>query len=162
MSRHTGHGYHADMNRRVNISKAHSDTFKALGKLSKAATEAAAAADISPLLCELLKIRASQINGCAYCLRLHTKDAVKLGETQDRLAVLPAWRESEYFTAVERAALALTEAITLVSDHQVPDEVYVPVSQVLTEDQISAVSWLAITINAYNRVAITSHYTVKP
>ncbi|MDP5226086.1 MULTISPECIES: carboxymuconolactone decarboxylase family protein [Arthrobacter] len=150
------------MSARVNISKAHTDTYKALGKMSEAATKAAEAADISPQLCELLKIRASQLNGCAYCIRVHTRAALKLGETTDRVSLLTNWRETEYFTAVERASLALTEAITMISDRQVPDDIYVPVSQVLSEEQISAVSWLTVAINSYNRVNITSGYPVKP
>lgn len=146
------------MTTRIEWAKHAPEAYKAMIGLEQAMVKSG----LEHSLLELIRLRASQINGCAYCLRLHTKDALKLGETTERLALLPAWRESDYFTAVERAALSLTEAITNVSDRQVPDDVYVPAAQVLSEEQISAVSWLAIIMNSYNRVAITSRYNVKP
>lgn len=150
------------MDTRVNLSKSDPAAYAALLAMSKAASEAAHAADLDPKLCELIKIRASQLNGCSYCLRLHTRDALKLGESNDRLAVLPAWRDSEYFSAVERAALALGESITLVSVDQVPRETYVMAAAVLSDAQVSAVAWLSAAINMFNRVAITSRYPVAP
>jgi alkylhydroperoxidase family enzyme len=91
---------------------------------------------------------------------MHTGDARKKGENPDRIAVLPAWRETGYFSATDRAALRLTEAITLVSDGHVSDEDYNAAAAALTADQISAVAWLVTVINAFNRVAITSRYPV--
>ncbi|WP_243983335.1 carboxymuconolactone decarboxylase family protein [Streptomyces sp. NEAU-YJ-81] len=102
-----------------------------------------------------MKIRASQINGCAFCLRMHTRDALKKGENSDRIAVLPGWEETGYFSETDRAALHLTEAVTRVSDGHVSDENYNDVAAVLTSDQVSAVVWLATVMNAFNRVAIT-------
>jgi AhpD family alkylhydroperoxidase len=150
------------MDTRVNLSKSDPAAYAALLAMNKAASEAAEAAGIDPKLRELLKVRASQLNGCAYCLRMHTRDALKLGETTDRLAVLAAWADSEYFTAVERAALALCESITMVSVDHVPRGVYTMASAVLSDEQISAVAWLSAAINMFNRIAITSRYPVKP
>lgn len=146
---------------RVNIGKQHPGSYKALIALSQEVEQATAAAGLDPLLIELLKIRASQLNGCAFCLRMHTRDALKKGENPDRIAVLPGWEETGYFSETERAALRLTEAVTRVSDGHVSDEDYNAAAAVLTADQISAVSWLAIVMNAFNRVAITSRYLVN-
>ena len=145
---------------RVNIGKQHPAAYKALIALSSEAEVAVAAAGLDPLLVELLRIRTSQINGCAFCLRMHTRDALKKGENPDRIAVLPAWKETGYFSAADRAALRLTEAIAYVADGHVGDEDYDAASAVLTTDQVSAVAWLATVMNAFNRVAITSRYPV--
>ncbi|MGW4490042.1 carboxymuconolactone decarboxylase family protein [Amycolatopsis sp. NPDC004368] len=145
---------------RVSIDKQHPAAYKALISLSAEAEKAATAAGLDPLLAELVRIRASQINGCAFCLRMHTGDALKKGENPDRIAVLPAWEETGYFSDTDRAALRLTEAITRVADGHVSDEDYAAAATVLTADQISAVAWLTTVINAFNRVAITSRYHV--
>ena len=142
----------------VNLSKQHPSLYKQLLTLSTEADAAITDAGLDPLLGELVKIRVSQINGCAFCLRMHTRDAVAKGETTDRLAVVAAWWESQYFTEQERAALALAEQVT---------ELPVPARQdwrdgSLTDAQASAVSWLTVVMNAWNRVAITSHYPVGP
>src|SRR3954454_13991802 len=105
---------------------------------------------------ELVKIRASQINGCAYCIDMHTKDARAAGETEQRVYALNAWRETPFFTGRERAALALTEAVTLVHDGRVPDAVYAEAAEVFDETQIAALIWAATVINAYNRIAIAT------
>lgn len=145
---------------RISIDKHHPAAYKALISLSAEAEKAATAAGLDPLLAELVRIRASQINGCAFCLRMHTGDALKKGENPDRIAVLPAWEETGYFSDTDRAALRLTEAITRVADGHVSDEDYAAAATVLTADQISAVAWLTTVINAFNRVAITSRYHV--
>lgn len=145
---------------RVPVNTQHPAAYKALLTLSAEVTSAAAAAGLDPLLVELLKIRTSAINGCAFCLRMHTRDALELGENPDRIAVLPGWDETGYFSATDRAALRLTDAVTRVSDGHVSDEDYDAAAAVLTEDQISAVTWLATVMNAFNRVAITSRYRV--
>ena len=142
----------------VNLSKQHPAAYKQLASLNEQAETAVKEAGLDPLLAELVKIRISQINGCAFCLRMHTRDALAKGETTDRLAVVAAWWESQYFTAQERAALALAEQVTRLT---------VPESDAwddgsMTAEQASAVSWLAIVMNAWNRVAITSHYPVAP
>ncbi|MEV4604586.1 carboxymuconolactone decarboxylase family protein [Amycolatopsis sp. NPDC049253] len=145
---------------RISIDKQHPAAYKALIALSAEADSGAAAAGLDPLLVELVRIRTSQINGCAFCLRMHTRDALKKGENPDRIAVLPAWEETGYFSATDRAALRLAEAITRVSDGHVGDQDYAAAAAELTEDQISAVSWLVTVMNAFNRVAITSRYHV--
>ncbi|EME20516.1 carboxymuconolactone decarboxylase family protein [Rhodococcus triatomae] len=142
----------------VNLSKQHPAVYQAMLTLSTQADAAVADAGLDPLLAELVKIRVSQINGCAFCLRMHTRDAVKKGETTDRLAVVAAWWESQYFSPQERAALALAEEVT---------DLPVPAGRdwddgSLTDAQVSAISWLAVAMNAWNRVAITSHYPVAP
>jgi AhpD family alkylhydroperoxidase len=145
---------------RVNIGKQHPAPYKALIALSSEVDETTSAAGLDPLLVELVKIRTSQINGCSFCLRMHTRDALKKGENPDRIAVLPAWEETGYFSETDRAALRLTEAITCVPDGHVSDEDYDAAAAVLTADQISAIAWLATVMNAFNRVAITSRYPV--
>ncbi|MGW5076193.1 carboxymuconolactone decarboxylase family protein [Rhodococcus sp. NPDC004095] len=142
----------------VNLSKQHPAAYKKLTALSEQADAAALEAGLDPLLAELVKIRVAQINGCAFCLRMHTRDAVAKGETADRLAVLAAWWESQYFTAQERAALTLAEQVTRLT---VPEDRAWDDGS-LTDAQASAVSWLAVVMNAWNRVAITSHYPVAP
>ncbi|BAU82058.1 alkylhydroperoxidase [Streptomyces laurentii] len=145
---------------RVNLGKQHPAAYKALIALSAEVEEAAVTAGLDPLLVELLRMRTSQINGCAFCLRMHTRDALKKGENPDRIAVLPAWEETGCFSETDRAALRLTEAVTRVPDGHVPDTEYDAAAAVLTADQISAVAWPATVMNAFNRVAITSPYPV--
>jgi AhpD family alkylhydroperoxidase len=145
---------------RVNIGKQHPAAYQTLIALSTEVGSSAVAAGLDPLLVELLKIRTSQINGCAFWLRMHSRDALGKGENPDRIAVLPAWEETGYFSETDRAALRLTEAITWVADGHVSDDEYQAAAATLSADQISAVAWLATVMNAFNRVAITSRYTV--
>jgi AhpD family alkylhydroperoxidase len=147
---------------RVHLRDGSPATFKALLALNEQAALLAAEAELDGLLVELIKIRVSQLNGCAFCLRMHTRDAVKAGETPERLAVLPTWRETDYFSAHERAALELSEAITFIAGEHVPDSVYAAAASHLSDAQIAAVSWLAIVMNTFNRVAIASRYVVGP
>ena len=107
-------------------------------------------------LLELVKIRASQINGCAYCLDMHTKDARALGETEQRIYGLSAWHETPYFTPRERAALAWTEAVTRVADTRVPDDVYEEVRPHFTEEEMLSLTFEVMVINSWNRLAIAS------
>lgn len=128
------------------------DAYQAMRRL-----DAAVAAALDPTLFELIKLRASQINGCAYCIDMHTKDARAAGETDDRLALLPAWRETKLYTDEERAALALTEAITRIADGHVPPDVEDRARAVFDEATYAHVVFAATVINAWNRLAITSH-----
>ncbi|WP_026702599.1 carboxymuconolactone decarboxylase family protein [Salibacterium aidingense] len=107
-------------------------------------------------LMELIKIRASQINGCAFCLDMHTKDARAIGETEQRIYCLNAWRESPFYSEPERAALALTEAVTFISENGVPDDLYEQVLQHYSETQYMDLVFLIITINSWNRLAIST------
>ncbi|MEU9325259.1 carboxymuconolactone decarboxylase family protein [Streptomyces canus] len=141
---------------RVALKKITPDVSAAMGSLHAAAVSAARDAKVEPELLELIRIRASQINGCAFCLDMHTKDARAAGETEQRVYALNAWRETPFFTGRERAALALTEAVTLVHDGQVPDAVYAEAAEVFDETQIAALIWAATVINAYNRIAIAT------
>lgn len=106
-------------------------------------------------LLELLKTRVSQINGCAYCLDMHTKDARAAGETEQRLYGLNAWREAPYYTEKERAALAWTEAVTEVATSHVPDDIYAPMGQHFTEKELVDLTLAIIAINGWNRLAIS-------
>jgi AhpD family alkylhydroperoxidase len=107
-------------------------------------------------LLELVKIRASQINGCAYCLDMHTKDARAMGETEQRIYALSAWRETPFFTPRERAALEWAETVTRVADTQVPDEVYETVRAHFEEAELVSLTFATIVINCFNRLAIAS------
>ena len=106
-----------------------------------------------PLL-ELIKVRASQINGCAYCLDMHTKDARVAGESEQRLYALSAWRETPFYTERERAALAWTEAVTLVGEMHVPDEVYEETRLAFSERELVDLTMAVVTINAWNRLSV--------
>ncbi|SKA34807.1 alkylhydroperoxidase AhpD family core domain-containing protein [Enhydrobacter aerosaccus] len=110
---------------------------------------------LEPGLIELVKIRASQINGCAFCLHMHTRDARAKGENEERIYLLDAWRESPLFTDRERAALAWTEAVTLVSQTHVPDEVYEQARSQFSEEELVKLTLLVTTINTWNRLAIS-------
>ena len=112
---------------------------------------------LEPLLLELVKLRASQINGCAYCLDMHSKDARAAGETEQRLYVLQAWREAPFYTARERAALAWCEAVTRLDPiHGVPDEVYEEARAQFSEEELIDLNMVVIVINGWNRIAIPS------
>jgi AhpD family alkylhydroperoxidase len=105
-------------------------------------------------LIELIKTRASQLNGCAYCIDMHTKDARAAGETEQRLYGLSAWRETPFYTPRERAALEWAEALTLISQNNVPDDLYQAVREHFTEEEMIHLTLAVIAINAWNRVAI--------
>jgi AhpD family alkylhydroperoxidase len=111
---------------------------------------------IDKKLRELIKIRASQINGCSYCIDSHTKEARKDGETEQRIYALNAWRETPFFTPEERAVLALTESITLVATSNVPDEVYNEVRKYFNEVETSEIIMQIVTINAWNRIGVAT------
>ncbi|MEV0174509.1 carboxymuconolactone decarboxylase family protein [Streptomyces sp. NPDC050803] len=146
--------------RRIFIDKQSPKAFHALVQTSEAVRATAAEAGLDRATVELINLRVSQLNGCAYCLDLHTRKAVRAGESAQRLGVLAAWRDTEVFTPAERAALALAEATTDPTDADAQESAYAGARQVLTEDQISAVIWVAITINAFNRVSIMSKHPV--
>ncbi|MDQ0867496.1 carboxymuconolactone decarboxylase family protein [Arthrobacter globiformis] len=147
---------------RTNVGTQHPELYSTLASMAEASDQAALAEGISPLLLELVKIRVSQINGCAYCLRIHTADSLAKGETPERLAVLPAWRETQYFDAQEGAALGLAEYITGIKDSHAHAGLYEAAAEQLTPGQLSALIWVAISINSFNRVAISSSYKVAP
>ncbi len=109
---------------------------------------------LEPSLLELIKMRASQVNGCAYCIDMHSKDARAEGESEQRLYALNAWRETPFFTPREQAALAWTEAVTLVTEGHVPDAVYAEARQQFSEEELVNLTMAVVTINGWNRLAI--------
>lgn len=148
--------------RTIYLDKAFPEAYQALLAVGKQAQLAALSAGLDPLLIELVKIRASQLNGCAYCLRVHSRDAISKGETSDRLAVLSSWRDTEYFTEAERAALAITEEITLIADATAGRRAEEEDHPELNDAQVAAVRWLGISLNAFNRLSILSRHPVDP
>ena len=119
-----------------------------------AAVETWIAKSFDPKLFDLVKVRVSQMNGCAYCLHMHRKDAIKRGETEDRLLLLDAWRESQLYTERERAALVWAEALTRITESHAPDAVYEKARGVFSDDELLALSIGVAMINAWNRLAI--------
>jgi AhpD family alkylhydroperoxidase len=140
--------------KRTNILQAQPDTYKAMSALEAYVNST----EITPIHKELIKLRASQINGCAYCLDMHSKDARKLGETEQRIYTLSAWRETPFFDEKEQAILALTEEVTLINKGGVSDDTYNKAVEVLGDKYVGQVIMAIITINAWNRVAISSHF----
>ena len=139
------------MNPRLDLTKyINSGLGRAMLSLS-----AEAAGKLEPTLFELVKIRASQINGCAYCLDMHTKDARAHGETEQRIYGLSAWRETPFYSERERAALEWTEAVTRIADTNVPDELYQRVSAEFNDDELVALTFGVVVINSWNRLAVS-------
>ena len=112
---------------------------------------------LDPKLKELIKVRASQINGCGYCINMHAKDARKLGETEQRLYALSAWWETPFFTEEEQVALKLTEEVTLISNHGVSDEVFENALSTFGQQMVAQLIFTIITTNSWNRIAIATH-----
>ncbi|WP_246562253.1 carboxymuconolactone decarboxylase family protein [Streptomyces roseirectus] len=149
------------MTRRIFIDKQSPKAYHALVQTSEAVRATAAEAGLGRTLIELVNLRVSQLNGCAFCLDVHTKAALREGDTARRLGVLAAWRDTELFTPQERAALALAEVTTLTTDADAQEAAYARAREVFTDDQVSAVVWAAVTINAFNRVSIMSKHPVR-
>jgi AhpD family alkylhydroperoxidase len=149
------------MEQRIDLTKYALDAQKSLYALEKYIANSG----LDHKLIHLLKMRASQINGCAYCIDMHSKDARALGESEQRLYELNAWRETPFYTDRERAALEWTESLTLVSQTHVPDEVYESVKKHFSEKEIVDLSILVSVINVWNRLAISTRTlpgTYKP
>jgi AhpD family alkylhydroperoxidase len=138
------------MKSRIDLSRVSPKMFRHLLALG-AQVEASG---LEHALLDLVKIRASQINGCAFCLDMHTKDARAAGETEQRLHLVAAWRDTSLYTERERAALAWTEAVTLVAEDHVPDDVYAEVSARFTEEEIVALTFAVVSINSFNRLNV--------
>lgn len=140
------------MKLRMNHRAANPAGFNALLKLEEEAKKMG----LDPVLYEIIKIRASQINGCAFCVDMHTSDLRNQGETEQRLNLIVVWRESPVFTEKERAALALTEAVTRIADAGVPQELYDHVREHFSEKEVVALVIAINAINSWNRIAITT------
>ncbi|MDA3630301.1 carboxymuconolactone decarboxylase family protein [Saccharopolyspora oryzae] len=137
---------------RIEFAKTAPKAFRAQRSL-----EAAAGEGLDPVLGELVRIRASQLNGCAYCLHMHTNDARKAGEDENRLHMVGVWREAtNFFTERELAALELTEAVTLISDRGVPDEVYARAAEQFEPEELGSLLALILSINTWNRIALAT------
>jgi len=138
------------MQQRLDFYKASPDAIKAMVGLE----QRIAKSDLEKSLVELVRLRASQINGCAYCVDTHSADARKAGENERRLATLNVWRETPFFTDRERAALAWTESLTLISQTHAPDAVWEEVKPHFTEAELTDLTLLVTAINGWNRFAI--------
>ena len=140
------------MSTRIKILNSNSESYKAMINLEMTLQHKG----LSNIQKELIKIRASQINGCAFCLDMHTKDALKYGETAQRIFLLNAWRETDLFSEEEKIILAMTEEITLISQKGLTEETYEKATQLFDEDQIKSIIMAVITINMWNRIAIST------
>ena len=140
------------MNARINLMNVNPGIVQAMLGLEKQVSKAS----LDGKLLELVRMRSSQINGCAYCLDMHSKDARAAGETEQRLYGLDAWREAPYYSPKERAALDWTEALTLVADTHVPDDVYERVREQFSEDELAHLSLAIVAINGWNRLNVAA------
>ena len=138
------------MTQRIDMAKAPRAAMKAMYGLEAAVEHSG----LEHSLLYLLKMRASQINGCAYCLDMHSKDALAEGETEQRLIVLDAWREAPFYTARERAALLWCETLTRIAERGAPDEVFEEVRKEFTDEELANLTLAIVTINGWNRIAI--------
>jgi AhpD family alkylhydroperoxidase len=141
------------MEKRVNINATEPQAYKAMYALEGYL----ASSQLTKTHKELIKIRASQINGCAYCIDMHTKDALKNGETNQRIFLLDAWRETSLFTEEEKVLLAITEEVTLIQHGGLSGETYKKAEQIFDNNYIAQVIMAVVTINAWNRIAISTH-----
>jgi len=148
--------------RRVHLSRSARPAYDALEAFSQTVGTIAAEAGIDARLRELVLIHASQLNGCAYCVRVHVDRAAAAGLGVDEIAQLATWRESGVFSARERAALELAECYVFIHEGGVPDEVYDRVGGILSQQEYVAISWLLVSINAFNRITIAGKYPVPP
>ncbi|WP_026306875.1 carboxymuconolactone decarboxylase family protein [Smaragdicoccus niigatensis] len=146
--------------RRVYVDKQKPSIYKALGAAAIECRAQAVEAGITRATLELINVRASQINGCAFCLDLHTRLAVKEGVTAQQLGVLPAWRETEVFEPIDRAALEIAEAVTNVATDHLEDADYDRIRGQLNDDQLAVLVYAASIINAFNRLSILSQHPV--
>lgn len=145
------------MSARFNMATVHSAAYKACFGMETAQQNSF----LSPIQKELIKIRASQINGCAFCLDMHTKDALKYGETPQRIFLLNAWRDAkELYTAEEQIIIAVAEEVTLISENGLTEETYQKAKELFNESQIADIIMAAVSINMWNRIAISTHLPV--
>jgi AhpD family alkylhydroperoxidase len=140
------------MNARINLMSVNPGILHAMLGLEKQVSKSR----LDTRLLDLVRMRASQINGCAYCLDMHSKDARAAGEIEQRLYGLNAWRETAYYSARERAALEWTEALTLITEGHVPDDVYERVRQEFSEDELAHLSLAIVAINGWNRLNVAA------
>jgi AhpD family alkylhydroperoxidase len=142
---------------RIDFEKHAAGFYRAMAHLDQAATKELDNAGMDVRLRELVRIRASQLNGCAFCIDMHTKDARAAGETEQRIYALAAWRETPFFDDRERAALGLTESVTLMPQTHVPDADFTAAAGQFSEAELGALISLIVTINAWNGIGVTTH-----
>lgn len=142
---------------RISIEALEPKAYKAMYKLENYLAEC----ELSSTHKELIKIRASQLNGCAFCLNMHTKDALELGETKERLFLLSAWKEARVFSEEEMAILQMTEEITLIHQSGLAEETYKKVIQLFSENYVAQLIMAITIINAWNRIAISTHKPIN-
>ena len=135
---------------RLNWSKILPESYQAMLRLQKVVDDS----KIEHRLIELVKIRASQINGCAFCLDMHTKDAIAIGESQQRIYLLSAWRDAPIYSEREKAALAWCESLTQISHRGAPDEIYQEVEKVFSAEEIAQLTMAIVVINSWNRLSV--------
>ena len=140
------------MTKRIDVSKVEPAAYKAMLGLEQYLHQSS----LEQKLLDLIKIRASQINKCAFCIDMHTKEARKAGETEQRIYALSAWQETPFFTPQERAALSFTEAVTLIAENSINDELYEQVSRYFPPQEIVQILIAIATINAWNRISIST------
>jgi AhpD family alkylhydroperoxidase len=145
------------MEQRINIEQTQPEFWKAMYGLSATLNKTS----LTPIQKELIKIRASQINSCAFCLNMHTHDALKLGETQQRIFLLNAWKETHLFTPEEKALLALTEEVTLIHQQGVTEETYTRALTFFSHETIGQIIMAIVVINAWNRIAVSTQLQVS-
>ncbi|RYD96858.1 MAG: carboxymuconolactone decarboxylase family protein [Sphingobacteriales bacterium] len=145
------------MENRIDIQQVEPKAYQAMYALETYLQQA----ELSKTHLELIKLRASQINGCAFCINMHSTDALKQGETAQRIFLLNAWRETELFTDEERTILAMTEEITLIRQHGLSNQTYEQAEKLFTANYIAQIIMAISTINAWNRIAISTSRTVK-
>lgn len=144
------------MQNRINIPALDAQSYQFIAALDAHLQKS----DLSKIHLELIKIRASQINKCAFCLNMHTTDALKNGETAQRIFLLNAWQETDLFNEEERVILMMTEEITLISNHGLSDAVYKKAEAIFSEKYIAQIIMAIVTINAWNRIAISTNLPV--
>lgn len=147
---------------RVHLSKTEPAAYQALDAFSRTVGQICAANGIDDRLKEIVMIHCSQLNGCAYCARVHVERAAAVGVDADVVGQIAVWRESGVFSERERAALELAEAFTFIHEEGIPDDVYDRVGSVFTEKEYAALSWACVSINAFNRVVVAGRYPVPP
>jgi AhpD family alkylhydroperoxidase len=142
---------------RVNIEKTQPAAYKAMLHLSGAVSNST----LTPIQKELIKMRASQLNSCAFCIDMHTREALRLGERQQRIFLLNAWRETDLFSPEEKAILALTEEVTLIHQHGVSEKTYTQAGEFFDEQTIGEIILAVVVINAWNRIAVSTQLPVQ-
>lgn len=145
------------MEQRVNIEETKPDAWKALYGLAITVSKSS----LSPILKHLIKVRVSQINSCAFCINMHTKEALHVGETQQRLFLLNAWKETNLFNDEEKAALAVAEEVTLIHQHGISDETYQHAEKFFSKEKIAEIILETVMMNAWNRIAVSSRTAVQ-